>query len=385
MVLHHNPASIVIELISGAKELSESVMSNLPRGAILSTQVHYALVNTSDGTKNDADIFGQPFELGELEGPLPTDIAPADMLVISERVNKLKGLKGILERLIGLTKPDATVVVVATNDAIVAALEVKGFQLISNIQGTEPLSLYSRKEALRRMTTNGTTKQEVIVIQPFTSPSATQEFSSVMQSVLRDQGYPVYTKTWTDGTGIDAARGKTYISLLELEQPMLDNLTKPDFEGIRKLLLNCERLIWITCGDNPSFGMVDGFARCIASEIAGIRFQILHLSQATGMQCGPSLAARILASDSIDSEFREQRGLLQVARIYKSFNENGHLRRHLQDSTRIMALGNQNHTLSLTIGRPGLLDTLHFVPDERMLTQLADHEVELQVKAAGIK
>jgi hypothetical protein len=156
----------VIELISGAKELSKSVMSNLPRGAILSTQVHYAVVNTSDGTKSEADIYGQPFELGKLEGPLPTDIAPADLLVISERVSNLEDLKGILERLICLTKPAATVVVAAANDAMAAILEVKGFQLISSIQGTGSLSLYSRKEMPRGMTTTGTAKQEVIVIQP---------------------------------------------------------------------------------------------------------------------------------------------------------------------------------------------------------------------------
>lgn len=45
----------------------------------------------------------------------------------------------------------------------------------------------------------------------------------------------------------------------------------------------------------------------------------------------------------------------------------------------------QDEALRLVIGRPGLLDTLKFVSDERILAPLEDHEVEIQVKATGVK
>lgn len=61
------------------------------------------------------------------------------------------------------------------------------------------------------------------------------------------------------------------------------------------------------------------------------------------------------------------------------------MRDHLQDSTRLMTLADQDDTLRLTIGKPGLLDTLRFIPDTRMLLPLQDHEVEIQVKATGLK
>ena len=50
-----------------------------------------------------------------------------------------------------------------------------------------------------------------------------------------------------------------------------------------------------------------------------------------------------------------------------------------------MTLADQDDAIRLTIGKPGLLDTLEFVCDERMLTPLEDHEVEVQVKATGLK
>ena len=215
--------------------------------------------------------------------------------------------------------------------------------------------------------------------------SASQGFSTMLEKALESQGYSVNTESWGADINADDPKGKTYVSLLELEQPVLDNFSEQDFHNLRAVVLNCERLLWITYGDNPSFGMVDGFARCIMSEISGTRFQLLHLSEATGLQHGPSLATRILESDSTDKEYREVGGILQVARIFKSHKQNESVRHHLEDSIRLLTLADQDDALRLTIGKPGLLDTLKFVSDERMLTPLEDYEVEVQVKATGLK
>jgi zearalenone synthase (highly reducing iterative type I polyketide synthase) len=77
--------------------------------------------------------------------------------------------------------------------------------------------------------------------------------------------------------------------------------------------------------------------------------------------------------------------MLQVPRIFKSHKQNESIRYHLEDTTRQMTLTDQDDALRLTIGKPGLLDTLKFVSDERMLAPLEDDEVEIQVKATGLK
>ena len=121
------------------------------------------------------------------------------------------------------------------------------------------------------------------------------------------------------------------------------------------------------------------------SEIAGTKYQLLHVSEATGLQHGVFFATRILNSDSNDNEYREVGGILQISRIFKGHKQNASVHRHLEDSTRLVTLADQDDALRLTIGKLGLIDTLRFVPDERMLTPVEENEVELQVKATGLK
>lgn len=393
MAIHQRPSVNVIELVTGYEDLPNTAMSTLSRGMILPTQVRYALVNGTNDNQTDDKIFGQPFALGTLDTTLPPDLAPADLFVIPHQAsNNLQDFNGIFERLMGLAKPGAIVLIAAAaagNNTEIAlpALKTKGFQLVSFIpSGAECLALYSsgtsEKQQPEKQLTNGYHKEEIVILEPSTSSAEAQSCSQKLKIVLQDQGYSVTAKKGLT----DAVKGKTYISLLELEQPLLNDLSESEFQSIRTLVLNCERLLWITCGDNPLLGMVDGFLRVIRSEIAGPKFQVLHLSS-EGLQYGPPLAARILEKETVDNEFRELGGLLQVNRIYKSLKENNHLRNHLVDSTRIMSLNSTDNkaSLRLTIGKPGLLDTLRFVPDESAgLTPLADHEVELEVKVSGV-
>ena len=55
------------------------------------------------------------------------------------------------------------------------------------------------------------------------------------------------------------------------------------------------------------------------SENAGIKVQLLHLSDMGRLQHGPSLASRLLQSNSVDNEYKEVEGVLQVSRIRKSY------------------------------------------------------------------
>jgi hypothetical protein len=52
-------------------------------------------------------------------------------------------------------------------------------------------------------------------------------------------------------------------------------------------------------------------------------------------------------------------------------------------TTRIETLDGE--ALRLSIGKPALLDTLRFVSDERLESPLGDDEVEVKVKATGLK
>ena len=293
MAIHQRPAVNIIELVQCFEEKPSTVMSRLPRGIILPSQVRYAVLdggsNNESATDIDDNIFGKPFALSALNAPLPADIASADLYLIPHQVsNRFKqGINSILERLIRMANVGAVVVIAAPASAsnIVEItspmLKAKGFELVSCMSASvECLVLYrytgSNEKQRRAKLTNGTPRKEVAILEPIVSSSKSQSFSKNLQSILKDQGYSVTTKTGAVET--DAVDDKFCISLLELEKPMLENLSESDFQSIRKLMVSCERLLWIMCGDSPSFEIIDGLARCVNVEVAGARCQVLHLS-----------------------------------------------------------------------------------------------------------
>lgn len=66
----------------------------------------------------------------------------------------------------------------------------------------------------------------------------------------------------------------------------------------------------MTGGNNHAFGVVDGLSRCDGSKLEGFTTRVLHLSESTGMQHGPSLAARIVATESVkEDDYGEHNGV----------------------------------------------------------------------------
>ncbi|KAH8706040.1 reducing polyketide synthase [Talaromyces proteolyticus] len=389
MAVHQRPNLDIIELIGDAHQLAHTAVSRLPKGTLLPSQVRYAMTNDVDNEDIGGNVFGHPFALGTSDTALADDVVPADLIIAASNIDNLED---VVERVSRLAKPEAMILILAdakVQPSLPSFIE-KGFGLVFSTQAdADSLALYhfgKVEEAQPARLTNGSTGQEVVIIEsPHPSVKATS-FSKGLQDALSDVGYNVSIVT-----GVNRARtaeANVYVSLLELEQPVLEQLSESDFQSLRDLLLNCERLLWITRGDNPSLALVDGFSRTIRSEFAGVSFQVLHLSS-DEIQQGPSLAAQILFKPSADSEFRERGGILQVSRFYRSLEEDDHIRYHLLDSTRVRSLpvnetDKDSTAFRLTVGKPGLLNTLHFVPDGTMETLLAENEVEIQVKASGI-
>ncbi|KAH7305604.1 hypothetical protein B0I35DRAFT_362109 [Stachybotrys elegans] len=393
MVIHQQPTLNVIELTESIQELSQAVIPTLPGGMLLPSQVRYGLVNGNGDKEIEGDVFGHVFDLSILDSTNPADIASADLFVIPHHVSRNLKTKfdGILERLIALAKPGAFFII-GDNETIAApVLKAKGFQRIISIPSvTGSLAMYSLPQEQQDKTSTIT---DITILKPSTSSIDAQLFSKKLQSTLREQGISVSVETVSTSLRPASVEGKTYVSLLELEQPLLENISESDYQSIQALMLNCERLLWITRGNSPSLKLIDGLARCINNETAGNKVQVLHLDRQEN-QVSPSLAARVLLSSRssamTDCEFRERAGLIQIPRIFRSMAENERVRNHLEDSTRVMGLRNGDEDplstpYRLTIGKPGLLDSLHFVADDTTITApLGDDELELEIKASGV-
>lgn len=401
LYLHDNPAATVIELAPDYMALNHATMTMLPRGTILPSHIKYAVAGTGKQSEDkdvNANVIGKPFDLGDLNDPLPADIATADLLVVPQSVSNHEDFNRLLDRLTSLGKPDAGLVfaVDSSLEVSTSVLKTKGFRRVFEIEKSVALYKKQQSEQTNGLTnglTNGhidgtTSNSDLVIIEPSATTSGTNSFCRDLQVTLGDQGYTTSVTNWAEISARAATEleGNTFISLLELEQPLLDSLSEPDFHCVRKLLLNSERLLWITAGDNPSMGVVDGIRRTMRSEVAGIKFQVLHLSSLeAALQCGPALAGRIVTADTKNDEFQERNGMLQVARIFDNPEGNESVRHCLEDSVRVQRLGDQERPLRLTIMKPGLLNTLTFIEDDRMKVPLGETEIEVDVKATGVK
>lgn len=392
LYLHDNPAATVIELAPDYEALKTATVSLLPPGTILPSHVKYAVAGSGyeSGDQGDiANVIGTPFDLGDSDDALAADIAAADLLVIPQSVSNLQDSDKLLARFIGLGKPDSSLILAVDNslERSTSVLEAKGFRRVFGVENSVVLYKKQQSEPANGHTNGSSTKPDVFIIEPTVTSNRINSFSGDLQVTLRDHGYPVVVTNWTEVSARPSAdlEGNTFISLLELETPLLDALSEPDFHNVRKLLLNSDRLLWITAGDNPSLGTVDGIRRTMRSEVAGLKFQVLHLSSLdTALQCGPALAGRIMTTDTKDDEFQERDGMLQVARIFNSPEGNEGVRRCLEDSVRVERLEDQDRPLRLTIMKPGLMDTLTFIEDDRMNDPLGETEIEVDVKATGV-
>lgn len=421
MLLHEKPSADIIELSLNHKTLRHSIVNKaldrLPHGAVPSHNARYVLVNDADETgseddeKADASLIGEPLLLQQAI----KDSVSADLLIISPRLlqdavdGDGDGDGSVMDTFTGFAKPGAALVVSANTQqeytAEASFLQSKGWRAQSTVSGIGGdggvVAVFRHPDAQAEQSSETSLAKDLVIIEPSTASPVTQDFSRRLQDALVAQGRTVSVTQWASelvesiSSGDDAvshSKGNDIIvSLLELEHPMLQDISESDFHKLRKLLLQSERILWVTGGDDPSFHVVDGLARTISNETASLRFQTLHLASPSGapeLARGPLLAGRVLTSDCPDNEFRVVQGMLQTARVYKNHAGEKRIARHLKDATRIVPLAKEEKErgcpLRLAIGRPGLLDTLHFVKDERTLEPLGDTDVEIRVHASSI-
>lgn len=386
-ILHENPSASVVEILPKTDDLAAAVSHQLPKGGIQPSQLRYAVAQSNPDRAIGENVVGEVFELdgvGEDDQKTSTDV-----LIVPSTTALLRDRDAVLERFLKLAGSDALVITAAAMHNTGSVFEVNGFRDFPGMDGITKLpGLYSNAEELRlsqaHRGTQDTFDTNITVLVPSSPSSSITEFSRTLSSQLESQSYFVKVRTWNDGESTKF-HNTTYISLLELEKPFLDDLSEPDFQGMRNLVLDSNRLIWLTLGKNPSFGAIDGFSRVMRSELGVPKIQVLHLSDEADSHTGVELTERILKSSTEDTEFREREGLLQVIRIFNSPDVNQTLRGHLENTTRVLPIKQLDYPVRLTVGKPGFLDSLQFFKDRLSEAPLPQNQIEIDVRASGVK
>ncbi|KAL9122898.1 MAG: hypothetical protein Q9187_000549 [Circinaria calcarea] len=195
--------------------------------------------------------------------------------------------------------------------------------------------------------------------------------------------------------------GRVCIVLNELTQSVLSDPSSGQFDNIKNVLLKGEGILWVIKGatiasDTPLSNLITGLARTARSENGGTPIITLDLDSQNTL---PSKSAAEMVfqlfkanfglegkgGNLSETEYAERDGHLMVPRIL----EDRALNAFVSSTIRVAVPTNQpfgqhGRALAMEIGTPGLLDTIHFIDDARMLLPLENDSVEVKIKAAGL-
>ena len=230
--------------------------------------------------------------------------------------------------------------------------------------------------------------REITILEASSPSHTSQALATQLAFELENHSFRIKRLRWN--ATVSELREKTCVSLMELDKPFLEDLNNEDFAVIKQLILHTSSLLWITALDDPTGGLASGMARSIRNEIPGIQFRTLSV-QTSSLDSPDRLApliGKLAMTSTSDDEFLEKDGVLQICRVVEDAPMNKELSRWLaegKDKIDFVPLGQVNCAQKLAIKAQGMLDTLCLESDEDATGDIGNDEVEIKVKATGLK
>lgn len=235
---------------------------------------------------------------------------------------------------------------------------------------------------------SGDLPKEIVILEAREPSPAAQKVATQIAQELDDLSVRTNRLLW--GSDMSQLNSKACIVLTDLERALLVDATEADFLAAQQMILQAESLLWVSGALGPDSHLVSGLARSIRNEVAGIKFQTLQVNSTPleSVHEFASMVVRVLRSSIADEEFIAEAGIITVSRFLEDRRRNETLATTLgkRDSKpELTPLDAVSGPVKLGIGNPGMLDSLCFEPDTTSQIALPPGEVEVQVKASGVK
>ena len=230
--------------------------------------------------------------------------------------------------------------------------------------------------------------REIVILEASKPSSRSSALAFQLVQELENRSIKTIRMVWDQKT-YDLSE-KECISLLELDASFLEDLSEADFTAVKSIILDSANLTWVTALDGPAGAVASGMARSIRNEIPGKSFRSLQV-QDKSLDTPDKLAFLVgqVATTAIpDEEFREDAGVLQVCRVVEDAPMNEDITQLLvegKENVESMALEQVNGPQMLAIRAQGMLDTLCVEEDDVAGDELGNDEVEIDVRATGLK
>jgi acyl transferase domain-containing protein len=392
-LLHHsNPALSVLEIASITSVLSQLELTNLSKTgdftiasrdpelkAKLEGSTHDVRIESLDST---ADLSSVSFKDRSY-----------DVVIISDLDSFKVEAEILLSEIAKMLKPGGRLCFFADRNLVA---KIKSASHATNLRTTvlhlEENSLLVGQKSLDIDGVNGSNghanQGQLTLVQPSKLNQEAEKAVAAIHAALRDDGYKIEIFSW--GSDVSTLAGKTCISLLEVQDSILQVLTKSDFNNIKELILASKSVFWVTAFDGPSSSMIDGLARVVRNETPGLSLRTFHaggalLSSSTRLA---SLISTAFQSRSEEDEILVKDNLLQVSRIEENIPLNDKINDLLPMAAPTIThlpLKEVKSGLKMCIQTPGMLDSICMEIDELAEAELEPNYVEIQVKASSVK
>lgn len=226
---------------------------------------------------------------------------------------------------------------------------------------------------------------EIIILEPAVPSSVSDAIATQISALLNAAS--IRSKRVTLQASLEELKGKRCISLIEADTSFLEDLSQSGFENFKKILLETSSLVWFVGVDGPAASLIAGLARTARNEIAGLELCTLQAPHSSfGSYDNLASAIVKVATSSIrDNELRIEDGILKISRLLEDNGLSGAIDGLQRGEKVLTPLSQTVRPQKLVVQNPGLLDSLCFELDESLEGEIADGEVEIDVRASGVK
>lgn len=188
------------------------------------------------------------------------------------------------------------------------------------------------------------------------------------------------------------------VFLLELVHPVLGDIKPELFEKVQRLLCSTTDVLWITSGGEasspkPHMSLVDGLLRVLTSEDDRKSCHLLSLQENTSPEHMRNQVTKVIKlllspgteSERLDTEYREQQGLLHIGRLMSSTQLNNQIAiQTTPKQHKMQGFKSADVPLHLDALSSGLVPGFKFIEDPIATQPLGPDEIEIEVKCAGV-
>lgn len=225
---------------------------------------------------------------------------------------------------------------------------------------------------------------DVLIFGASNNTTEMNEFAGNLASELEKHTFTPRRVVWSDQ--LPNVTGKKCIFLLDHSSPILEDLDEKSFQNLKRMLLTASDVTWISPKNTPGTGLILGLSRVIRNEVRGSVFRTIQIADnSSTVPDDARLVVKAVVTESADNEFLLEDGLIKISRVQESTVWNDNINSVLKEKIAPRAIGEANFGVKLGVQTPGMLSTLRFEPDKSIESELGDDEIEISVRASGIK